>query len=481
MYLKVLQREGDFEPLSRVDILGRYLSESLRKPSDASTGSFNFKNRMDVLSSFAFKMHSERLGDFDERYWLDFCRAYQQRTLREFDEREFLNELIEARVFGTYRHGYFFRYSFYFVFFLGRYLWPRPSEMEAFFSSNDYLVTSGVIDVVTGLSSENSVIVTSLCDRLESRLDDFATKYVRTAFDPLADARWPSNENENEELWAPVQKAIEAGPADTSKIDELKTSLQAEAMTANQQIIFQDFTDLENALFVESSMLQDALKNADDVSGHVKIRAWKAVLRSALIVVQVGTMFAPALAKRKRFRFGSVSFLDFNRAAEGLDENSHEAFVSVIVSLVDAVASQTAREAGSIKLAPVFRAVASDTEVSGFMEVVNFGCILAARGKSWADTLTAIIEKTDKNAYYLRALFDLLMAALKYEILQGRDREATKRLVALIQAKRDFGSQLPGAKAVRKMFDHLEKTDYFPEPSSDSREADTKSDQSSAE
>jgi 3',5'-cyclic AMP phosphodiesterase CpdA len=466
MYLRVLQREGDFEPLSRVDILSRYLSESLRKPSDAHPDSFNFKNKMDVLSAFAFSLYKGELSAFDELTWFKFCKEYREETLSDFDAREFFHELQEARVFGRFGNMVFFRYGFYYIFFLGRYLWPRPALISQFFVSDDYLVHTDVIEVITGLSSENAEVVRNLSERLLDHTKEFAVKYVKEDFDPLLNAIWPDSNKEGEQLWTPIKAAIAAGPADVKEIDDLKTSMMAEVRSLQQQITFERFTQLENVIFTEARMLVDALKNSDDVSGPAKITALKMALQVMLIVVQVGTMFAPTLAKRNVFRWGGMTFLDFALAAEKYDEGSLEASIAVLISLVDAAALKMAQEAGSIKLAPVFRAVAEKGETTGFLELANFACVCAARGRDWAETATTIIGRTSKNAFYLRAMLEILVRTLREEVLQGRDRDATKRLVALIQVKRNWGKDAPGAKAVGKMVGKLEELSYFPEPAS---------------
>lgn len=98
MYLKILHREGEFHPLNRVDIVGRYVLELLRRPSDVYSDTFNSKNKADVLSEFVYSLYQKSLTDFDERYWHEFVKQYQERTLFEFDGSQFFRELIEARI-----------------------------------------------------------------------------------------------------------------------------------------------------------------------------------------------------------------------------------------------------------------------------------------------------------------------------------------------------------------------------------------------
>lgn len=155
--------------------------------------------------------------------------------------------------------------------------------------------------------------------------------------------------------------------------------------------------------------------------------------------------------------------MDFDKAAAGSENNQIEATASVVVALANTIASSIAGECGTVKLASVFKEVAKDPNICGFSEVVNFTCLAMARGRNWSETLESIIERTDKNAFYLSVMLQRLMNILRYEILLGRDRDAMKRLVALIQAKRSFSKKMPGAKAVRRMIDILEEDNYFPE------------------
>lgn len=132
MYLRVLYKEGDFHPLNRVDIVGRYIYETLRRPSDAYADSFSAKGKADILSSFVYHLYKTAASQFDDRVWFDFCTEYQKSTLTDFDAREFLEELIESRVFGRYGRQIYLKYSFFYTFFLGRYISSRQELIDTF-------------------------------------------------------------------------------------------------------------------------------------------------------------------------------------------------------------------------------------------------------------------------------------------------------------------------------------------------------------
>jgi hypothetical protein len=461
MYAKILLNQGDFQPLNRVEIVDRYISETLRRPSDVYAETFSAKSKTDLLASLLFKMYKDGADRFDDRMWFDHCNEYQKTTLSDFDARALLHELIEGRILARFGSHIFPRYGFFYSYFLGRYLSSRRELLMRYLEEEEYLRLPEVIDVVTGLSSDNSAVVEHLTGVMLRYLNEFAERYVRGDFDPLLLARWPDDENEEETVWKPVQAAIAAGPAKPEEIDQLKTSFLAEARTADQQVRLDKFTELEHALFAVDLILGDALKNADDIGGPLKLAALDAVLRASLVAFQVGVMFAPELAKRNTFRWGGIQYRDFNKLAEDVNPGSPEAFAFVIDNLCYSIGIKEAEEIGTHKLAAVFRERAKAVGEIGFLDIILFRCILSAKGLGWTDSLKTLIEKAGRNSYYLCAMLDALMDDLSRELTRGKDRDSVKRLVATIQSKREYSKQAPGAKLISRMLEHLEKIDHF--------------------
>lgn len=468
MYLRVLHREGDFHPLNRVDIVGRYLTETLRRPSDAYKGTFNSKNKLDFLSCFVFDLYKTGRGEFDDRTWHNFASKYQKDTLSEFDSAEFLDELLDSRVVYRSNSVLFLKYNFFFSYFLGRYIYAKPDLLRTFIKDEEHLSVSGVIDVITGLSSDNEETVRALCDRLETHLSDFSAKYVKSDLDPLSGAIWPDSNKDEEEIWKPIAAQIEAGPRSSEEIDIIKSSLTSEARTTDQKVVFDKFVELESALFETASLLCEALKNSDDISGTLKTRAFSGISRSHLVAFQVGCVFSAIIARKRYFRWGGIVFIDFDQAANGIDGTSKDAQIAVISALNSAITYTAAEDIGTQKLGPVFRHNEKNSTQVGFLEYLNFNCIMRSKSNNWEKSLSDIIGKTDKNSYYLFAILNSMMNHLQNEIMSGRDRDHLKRLVAIVSAKRSFNKQTPGAKAVKTMLDHLEKNNHFDGAAEDS-------------
>jgi hypothetical protein len=310
MYLRVLLRVGDFKPLNRVDILAGFFNDLLSKPSDVYRDSFNAKQKAVVLSEFAHDLYEERRSEFDKEYWSEFIAQYQERTFSEFDGANFLEELVDLRIITKFGTRYYFKYSFFFYYFLGRYIAGHTQRLHTFLERNEYLNILGIIEVITGLSADNSMTIKHITERQEALLDEFWQKYLDDDFDPLLTAKWPDQHDENEKVWEPVKKQIEA-PAKTGKeIDLVKSSFNAEARTVDQQIRFFNFKALEVSLFFVANVLNEAVKNADDVDGELKVRAVKSILRGHLVSLQIGTMFANEISSSNFFRWGGVGFID---------------------------------------------------------------------------------------------------------------------------------------------------------------------------
>lgn len=471
MYLRILYREGEFHPVNRVDIVGRYIGELLRKPSDIYAESFTGRNKADFISSFTYQMYLDKISHFDRRYWNEFATRYQKETLTDFDSRVLLEESLDARIFIEIGSRLYHKYSFFYSYFLGRYISNRTDALNDFIKEEEYLRLRGVVDVVSGLSSDNNSLVKALTEKLASRLHEFAEKYIPSNFDPLEGALWPTSSDEEERLWKPIAAQIDAGPRSTSEIDAVKTSLLSEQRTAMQEVSLAKYSELESALFECALILIDALRNADDVSGELKIRALDVVLRARLVVFQVGALCAPMLASRKLFRWGGVAYLDFNIA--NVEPDSPQAKLAIIDSLSYSIAKRLAELLGTKKLAGLFRASASKIEKIGYIDILLFHLVVSARGLGWEDTAREMIKKAPRDSFFLSMMCDSLTDLSHHEILQVKDRSSVKQLISLISAKRVYRKELPGAKAVNRRLRSLEKKGSF--------ENSTESEQNEAE
>ena len=162
MYLTVVHREGDFVPLNRLQIMDYYIKDLLRRPSDAFLDAFNADNKIDVVSAFVYNLYSNNEISFTESQWQAFCAAQKKNSLISFNETKLLGDLLGSRLLvasGSYFH---FKYRLFFSYFLGRHVANRPAKLKQFIEQNRHLKIDGLVEVISGLSIDNTDLVTDL-------------------------------------------------------------------------------------------------------------------------------------------------------------------------------------------------------------------------------------------------------------------------------------------------------------------------------
>lgn len=458
MYLTILYKEGSFNPINKVQIVGRYLGELFWRPSDAFREAFSAKNKMDVVSAFTFKMFQEKKTYFTETDWLLFCRDHMTTNLIHFDERGLLSELLASRILMKFGQLVAFKYRFFHLFFLGSYVANRPATMAQLISSSGYLEHEGLVEVISEIASDNRPLVLDIVEKLEQALHEFGERYVPESFDPFAELTWPSDDKEEENLWKPLTKLVERGPRNAIEIDEIKRSIIGEKRADNQQIVVQKFDRLERRLVVLHEAAVGSLANSDSLDGDMKLRATLAVLKAFFRIYQVGLILSPALVMKRYFLWHGILYVNAI-PMDGFDEPRK---VGMIMSAMrQTVVRKAAERMGSRKLGEVFKVLARDSEVSGYLNQLNFSCLLRAKPKDWLKAASDIVANTGSREFYLRAMLLATFEQYSLEVNTGQDRSELKSLIATIQIKRKLGKDRPGVDTVAKVVAQLEKQAYF--------------------
>jgi predicted phosphodiesterase len=457
MYLRVLGKEDEFLPFNRVDIVARYLTEALSKPSEAYVDTFNARAKMDVISALCFKLFEEERATFTDSYWSRFCADYKVDKLVDFPEQSLLADLELNRVIERWGTNLSFRYGFFFSFLVGRHIAGRQTYLEGFLKRDDRNSLQGIMEVISGILNDNTVVVETLIADLECGLVEFATKYISQDFDPLASAKWPDAEDEDQKLWGPVQRQIEAGPAAPKEVDLFKTSLSLEARTEDQQVRFRALKTLEIALFANSTSLTTAMRNVGSIDGTLKKRAVMAVLNASIIMLQIGVILSPKIAESGYYFWGGLAFVGFPSAKmDGEDDNRR--ISRVVMAMPPSIMIKVADELGSQKLGEVFKALFGSNEKRTFADFLLFGCLISSRPKEWFLIAGKFIDAVGKNDFYLLSILLMLMHMHKYEVALSQEKERLARLIAHVRAKREYGKESPGNKAISAMYRSLNES-----------------------
>lgn len=461
MYLSVVHREGDFSPLNRLQIIDRYIRDMLRRPSDAYGDSFSIDNKLDVISGFVVNLYRRNQTSFKEEDWTAFCLLYMNRTLVSFDEKSLFRDLLHHRLFAKLGRDLTLKYRLFYSYFLGRFFANRPAELAEFMKNNNHLLVEGLVEVISGLSADNTSLLKNLTERLMFATEAFYEQYNVENLDPHAKLEWQISVDEGEELWKPIADELAAGPTDAAELDKLKRSISAEKRSEDQIVVIRDFSKIEKNIHHNSQQLIAALKNAVDVDGALKIAAAKAVYRAYAAHFQIGLMFAPLIARQRYFFWNGVGFKNELRYGNEIAGDHARMTWMVVGCMPNSVSNRAAQVFGSRRLGEVFSKLAEDGHLSGFMLYLNYCLIIRSKPSHWERVAGQIIESTDRRALYLRYMLSATLDQFHDEVNTNQERGVLKRLVALIQAKRSLNKAEPGAKAVGRTLERLEKSGYF--------------------
>lgn len=474
MYLRILFREGDFQPLNKVQIVHRFLNEVLRSPSDDYASAFNAKNKIDLISSFSYTLHETQGATFSAAQWESFCAKYQTTKLLEFDPRKVLLDLVRNRVVVEEARGFRFRYAAYYHFFLGAHVSSNGTALRKFIATEGYIESAGTGEVICGLSAEGGLLLQDVTQKLNSELATFWKEYVAPSFNPYDSIKWNQNQNEEEELWEKIEQDGLAAPRDPKQLDEIKTCVISEHASRDQSVIFRRFDDCERRLIALSGELARMLKASDSIDGHLKVEATKALYKTQLVILQVALLLAPRIAANQYFFYKGILFVNHSLSD---DADMKTRIIGLFNSGVEMIASGAAEQLASVKLGGVFKEMAKDTTMTKLDIMLNFACMLKSKPVGWEEALTRVIRATERDSWYLGSMLELLMVDLMEEVNTSASREAAMRLVAHLKAKRGLKKEEPGKKAIGRVLDRLLSHDFFRKRTRDG-EQDANSDRS---
>jgi len=103
---------------------------------------------------------------------------------------------------------------------------------------------------------------------------------------------------------------------------------------------------------------------------------------------------------------------------------------------------------------------------------VNFAHIVSAKGEGWVHAAKGVLERGEQSAFYLRTMLEILVSELESDVVQYRDRESLKEMVAFIRAKRSYLKKVPKSGDVRRLLDKMERDDWFGKNRNKTKDAD---------
>lgn len=464
MYGSVLCKDGNFIPVSRLHIVERFIAEALQRASDAFSESFNYINKIDVFSSFCYRLFSENKVIFNNFDWNTFCVAYKRENLVDFDQVELIGDLTGGKIIARYGESYYFKYRMFFSYFVGRWISGSPQLLADCLRDGRHLEVDGLIEVLCGNLPDCSDVITNITEKLERSFAAFYEKYPLTGLDIHEDAKWEITSQEDM-VWDNISKRIEEGPAGTNDLDELKSSLAAERRTDNQKISIIKFIVSEKSVSITAYRLRVALENAKNVRADVKLAAVDAVIRSYTLTYEVATIFAPLIAERKYVYWNGFTYINLiEDDRSGSSEQSRVRMLSLVCSALPTSIADNASEAlGSRKLGQVFLAISKHPNKPAIYRFLNLSLLLRSKPFGWLEIAKNMVSDMGKDELYLRHYLATAMRQLRTEINTGKEVAQLKEFIATIRLRRDRNVKSANNASIRKAISVLDDKKYFDE------------------
>jgi hypothetical protein len=416
MYASVLCRDGSFIPVSRLHIVDRFVTEALQRASDVYSESFNYIDKLEVVSEFCYGLFSEDKSSFDLGKWNVFCARYKKDNLVDFDHIELLNDLADGRIIIRLGATYQFKYKMFFSYFVGKRIASNSDLLEQCLAADRHLELDGLVEVLCGTLPDCSNVLTHITSKVEQSLSTFYEKYPLNGLDLHVDAKWEIT-SEEENVWKKIADRVEEAPTGTAELDELKTSLTAERRTEDQKVSIIKFIVSETSVSVAASRLRTAIENAKSARADIKKAAVDAVINSYILTYELATILSPLIAEKKYVSWNGFTYVNLIEDEKvDADQNQNRMLMRVVSALPTSISQNAAEALGSRKLGQVFLAINNGNDQSSFRRLVILSLLLRSKPTGWLEIAKKMIKEMKKDEIYLRHFLSNTLEQLKTEI-----------------------------------------------------------------
>lgn len=467
MYSSVLCKDGSFSPVSRLHIVDKFISEALRRASDAYADTFNSNNKIDLVASFCYVLFEKNETTFTHSEWKAFCDRYKSTKLVEFDASDIIADLHNGRIVTREGETYIFRYRMFYSYFVGRHISDSQELLQRCISENRHLEIDGLIEVLCGTLPDSSIILNDLTTKAKSAFANFYNDYPINGLDFHLGVRWEKKKNE-QALWDSVADRLDKGPASTQELDELKTSVYAERRTVDQKVSIIKFIASEHTITRHTAYLIKALESTKNASASSKLAATTAIVDGTILTYEVASIFVPLIAERKYVSWSGFVYInlieDHANESDNLDLAAEKERKQnlVVYSLPGSIALNAADVYGIRKHGQVFLSLLEEREnLSEMKKLLLFSLTLRSKPTGWQKSTKEVVAETDRHNLYLRHMLELGMRQFRNEINSEKERKDIKGLIAAVQLRRDVNVKSASPSQVRQAVEKLEEGGFW--------------------
>lgn len=444
--LTIYEDHAGFTPINRAVLVDRFVEHVLEKrsPAEALSSTFDFTNKVHVLSDLAEQMARTDAYVLSTTEVLTIMQRYLDRIGLVQDVDGLLSVFIGARILESRPdHGVSFRYRAFLEYFIASQMKIRAEFRDWILREERYLKFVNEIGYYAGINRTEA----SLLELIGRRFEQYWTE-IEDHIGP--DFNWekgnfavdqfiPLASDNDESGLRQLERTIDQPPLSEAERDDILDDELPTDGAINQEAIRPSPTGIEEKWTLALMLYATVLKNLEIVPDAVKRVHLKNVLEGWAQLTSLSLAIVPILARERAIRVNGVNY----RVIAPRSYSDAKVARRIILSLPSALSRNLMLHLGTEKLEQQLKAPQVTDPKAGLSEeakIVSFyrHCLIFdLRLKGWLDEMKKCFSQV-ASANYVRDAFLDKISDVYYLGAHTREVQATmKRLmIAFITAAR---------------------------------------------
>lgn len=247
--IQIIREEPDVAVVNQAALIERYLEMLLQKyaPRELLPGTFDFKNKVDLLCNVAEIMTRSDEYDPDENDLISWCIQYLKDYGLKYSAADLVNYFVESRILERNGGRVRFRLRMFFEFFTASRMIDSEEFREYIFSEERYLSFINEIGFYSALN----------------RRDKNKMEEIFARFSQLTEDLWPEGDPFHDANACMETMALPGKDATEEELNELRDNLHSPEQVEDMRKELNEGTD-----FVDDNQSQSVIRKAFNTPGE---------------------------------------------------------------------------------------------------------------------------------------------------------------------------------------------------------------------
>jgi hypothetical protein len=429
--LTIYEAQSTYKPINRAALIERFVEHLLEKRSlkDAERGTFDFTNKVHVLSYLAEHMAQNDRYVVTAQEARDVINEYLRNVGLVQDAAELVATFVNSRVLASRPDSHLsFRYRAFLEYFVACRMGFTPRFKSWVLEDSRYLSYINEIQYYAGVDRDDAELLSLVGDRFEALTNRVIEEMKWSPDLGLLDKFRLPGEDAKEDVFSEFERQIQAPPLTPEERDEAFEGEVPQDSESRQEVFRPRMENVGQRWATCLLLYSGVLKNMElipdlDKRGHLArvLRGWGILTLQSLWVV-------PLLAKHRHMRINGVQYEVM------LPRHYSEGRVArtICLELPNSIGYLAKTMLGTEKLERQLTEPSLDeANEAAILTYFRYSLIADLRLGDWCGALSSLHEKL-KGAAYLR---EVLLRKVGYIYFLGFDLRANEARLRTLAGK----------------------------------------------